>query len=134
MSEAQRRPLHNVRVLIVEDEYAVAADLTWWLEDSGAQVIGPAATIDDAMDLVRIHGATLNQAVLDISLRGEKVFPIADALLKLDVPFVFSTGYEDAALPPAHARAVRLTKPLNRAALIAALASTASAARCGRLD
>jgi CheY-like chemotaxis protein len=110
----------------VEDEYAIAADVAWWLEDCGAEVVGPAPTIKDALALVDAHGAALDRALLDVNLRGEKVFPVADALLKLTVPFVFSTGYEDAMLPPAYAGVPRLTKPLNHTALLAAFASEAS--------
>jgi CheY-like chemotaxis protein len=120
----QGRPLEGLRILVVEDEYAVAADLTWWLEDGGAQVVGPAPTIEDALILIEAHGAALDRAMLDVNLRGEKVFPVADALMKLAVPIVFCTGYEDAVLPRAFAGAARLTKPLDHTALFAALAST----------
>jgi CheY-like chemotaxis protein len=122
---AQGRLLEGLRILVVEDEYAVAADLMWWLQDSGAVVVGPAPTIKDALILLAAQEVTLDRAVLDVNLRGEKVFPVADALMKLAIPFVFATGYEDAMLPGAYAAVSRLTKPLDRAALLAALASAA---------
>lgn len=124
MSCSEGRPLEGLLILLVEDEYAVAADVAWWLEDSGAEVVGPAPTIADALALVDAHGATLDRAILDVNLRGEKVFPVADALMRFAVPFVFSTGYEDAMLPRAYADVQRLTKPLDHIALLAALAST----------
>jgi CheY-like chemotaxis protein len=123
VTSPQGRPLKGLRILVVEDEYAVAADLTWWLEDSGAEVVGPAPTIEDALALVEAHGATLDRAVLDVNLRGETVFAVADALMKLAVPIVFSTGYEDAALPGVYAGVQRLTKPLDHAGLLTAFAS-----------
>ena len=122
----QGRPLECFRILVVEDEYAIAADVAWWLEDCGAEVVGPVPTIKDALALVDAHGVTLDRAILDVNLRGEKVFPVADALMRLAVPFVFSTGYEDAMLPRAYAGVPRLTKPLDHTALLAALASAAS--------
>jgi CheY-like chemotaxis protein len=119
------RPLEGLRILVVEDEYAVAADMTWWLQDSGAEVVGPAPTIKDALTLVTAQGVTLDRAVLDVNLRGEKVFPVADALLNRAIPFIFATGYEDAMLPSAYAAVPRLIKPLERAALLAAVVSAA---------
>jgi CheY-like chemotaxis protein len=121
-----QRPLEGLRILVVEDEYAVAADVTWSLEDNGAEVVGPAPTIEDALTLIGAQGPTLDRAVLDVNLRGEKVFPVADALMKLAVPFVFSTGYEDTMFPRAYAGVQRLTKPLDLAALLVALTSAAS--------
>jgi len=122
--DAQRQPLDGLRILIVEDEYTVAADMTWWLEDSGAEVVGPAPTIEDALTLIQAHGSRLDRAILDVNLRGEKVFPVADALIKLSVPFVFSTGYEGAVLPQTYVDVKRLTKPLDPVALLAAMART----------
>jgi CheY-like chemotaxis protein len=119
-------PLEGLRILVVEDEYAVAADVTWWLQDSGAEVVGPAPTIKEALTLVAAHDVTLDRAVLDVNLRGEEVFPVADALMKRGVPFVFATGYEEPMLPGTYAAVPRLTKPLDRAALLTALASAAA--------
>jgi CheY-like chemotaxis protein len=121
----EARSLEGLRILVVEDEYAVAADMTWWLQDSGAVVVGPAPTIKDALTLVAAQGVTLDRAVLDVNLRGEEVFPVAGALMKLAIPFIFATGYEDAMLPGAYGAVPRLTKPLDRATLLAAVASAA---------
>ncbi|WP_426000430.1 response regulator [Caulobacter sp. DWR1-3-2b1] len=96
------------------------------LEDGGAEVIGPAPTVQDALTLIQAHGPRLDRAVLDINLRGEKVFPVADALLALDVPFIFRTGYDSDVLPAAYAHVARHSKPLNCTAVLAALAATAA--------
>jgi hypothetical protein len=37
--------------------------------------------------------------VLDVNLKGQKSYPIADALAARGVPFVFSTGYNKDSLP-----------------------------------
>lgn len=84
------------RLLVAEDNVLVALSLEVMLDDLGYQIVGPAHTLDEAMDLVQRHdsGETVDAALLDIDLHGEKVFPVADALLCRGVPVVFATGFE----------------------------------------
>jgi DNA-binding response OmpR family regulator len=86
-----RSSLDTPRVLIVEDEPLIAMLVQEWLEELGCKVIGPAASVSGALEL--IAGAELEGAVLDVSLGKEESFPIADELRKRRVPFVFATGY-----------------------------------------
>ena len=97
MSDAST--LAQRRVLLVEDEYFIAVELHRALEARGAVVVGPAATVRDALALIAKAGP-LDGAVLDINLRGEMAYPVADALLMRGVPFVFTTGYDEAMIPP----------------------------------
>jgi CheY-like chemotaxis protein len=80
------------RVLVVEDEMIV----TWLLEDMladlGCAVVGPAASINEA--LVMIDAESFDVAVLDVNLNGKMSYPIADMLISRGVPFLFSTGYD----------------------------------------
>lgn len=78
------------RVLVVEDE-AMVAMLKDMLVDLGFHVISIASNLKEAM--ARSHAADFDVALLDVNLRGEKVFPVAEALLKLGIPFIFTTGY-----------------------------------------
>ena len=55
----------------------------------------------------------LNGAVLDCNLGGEKVWPVADALVERKVPFVFSTGYGAAGVDPRFAGRPVLAKPYS---------------------
>ena len=87
------------RLLVVEDEYFLAAELVEALSADGAKVIGPAASVDDALDLLD-DTAQLDGAVLDLNLQGEMAFPVADALMERDIPFVFLTGYDQSVIPP----------------------------------
>ena len=80
------------RVLVVEDEYLLADDLTKILDLDGAVVVGPVATEADA--LVLLEGVTVDCAILDINLRGRMVYPLARTLRDRQVPFVFVSGYE----------------------------------------
>jgi CheY-like chemotaxis protein len=104
------------RLLIVEDEYMIAEDLARALRELGADVIGPAATVADALGLIgterQVHGA-----VLDINLRGEHVYTLADALRARGIPFVFATGYDAWIIPPPYADVPRIEKPVDPHAL-----------------
>src|SRR3954463_12156615 len=87
------------RVLVVEDEYLIAADLVSSLQDLGVDVVGPAGSVAEALALVARDGDRLDGAVLDITLRDERVYPVASALVEYGVPFIFTTGYDALAIP-----------------------------------
>ncbi len=108
------------RLLVVEDEYFLAEDIVRGLEDRGAQVVGPVGTIDDALDLIEGTGH-LDGAVLDLNLRGEMAFPVADALAERGVPFVFATGYDSAVIPPRYKGVTRCEKPIDAPKIARAL-------------
>jgi CheY-like chemotaxis protein len=107
-------------VLIVEDEYFLAADLVSGLESRGAIVLGPAPSIEDGLRLIS-SGMQIDTAVLDINLRGELVFDIADALERRGVPFVFVTGYENGVVPPRFAAVPMFQKPVDAASVCSAV-------------
>jgi len=109
------------RLLVVEDEYMIATDLARSLEGLGVEVIGPVGSVEDALELVESDGDRLDGAVLDINLRGERVYPVADALVARGVPFVFTTGYDALVIPDAHAGAPRCEKPVDKMQLLRSL-------------
>jgi CheY-like chemotaxis protein len=114
--------LRNRRVLVVEDEYMLARDLCGELEQAGAVVVGPTPNIEGALALIASE-RRIDVAALDVNLRGELAFPVADALSARGVPFVFVTGYEDKTLFAAYAEVPRCEKPLNVVALAKTLAA-----------
>jgi CheY-like chemotaxis protein len=99
------------RVLIVEDEPLIAMLVQDWLEELDCRAIGPAASVDGALEL--IAGVVLDGAVLDVSLGKEESFPIADELKKRGVPFVFATGYGIDGVESRFAEAPVLAKPFE---------------------
>lgn len=106
------RSLEHKRVLLVEDEWFIADDLAQAIGRIGGEVIGPVATRDDA--LVRIAASErIDFAVLDVNLRGEEAFPIADALIARGVPFLFATGYQETVLPERYRDYPRAEKPFD---------------------
>jgi CheY-like chemotaxis protein len=114
------------RVLVVEDEYFVADDICQALKTLGADVVGPVASREQAFDVFasRTH---IDVAILDINLRGDSVYPFADALRERGVPFVFATGYDEASLPPHYRDIPRWEKPFDPRALVQALTALPSA-------
>ena len=86
----------------------------------GASVIGPAATVDDALRLVAATDR-LDAAVLDVNLRGAMVYPVADALTARGVPFVFATGYDSTVIPPRFSGVKRCAKPVQFARMMRTL-------------
>ncbi|TNC67572.1 response regulator [Rubellimicrobium roseum] len=107
-------PLNGRRVLVVEDEYVLADDLRAELEARGAKVIGPVATLLDGLNIVQ-QGPVPDLAILDINLQGEMVYPLADVLRELGVPFLFATGYDAQAIPVRYADVPRAEKPVELA-------------------
>lgn len=110
---------HGARVLVVEDEMLVAIALEDHLTGLGCEVLGPVATVADALDL--LGEASVDVAVLDVNLGGEAVFPVAEHLAGRAVPFVFATAYGVAGLPEGYLGRPLLEKPYAEAALEDAL-------------
>lgn len=119
MKNLRQKPdeLVGRRVLVVEDEGIVALDMESLLQDHGCTVIGPAATIRRALDLIASEDPDL--AVLDLNLKGESALPIASALNERDIPFVVVSGYgRMLSGHPDLKDAPLLDKPVNHQALI----------------
>jgi response regulator RpfG family c-di-GMP phosphodiesterase len=110
------RTLEQCYILILEDEFLLAADLQDELERAGAIILGPAGSIDAARALLAA-APEVDGAVLDINLDGEQSYPIADELLERDVPFLFTTGYSEDAIPARYRQIARCQKPV-RAAIV----------------
>ena len=110
----QMGPVEKRRILVVEDEYFLAQDMIQGLRAEGAEVVGPAGAVCDALDLI---GATarIDAAVLDLNLRGELAYPVADALTERGVPFVFTTGYDQSYIPERYNGVARFEKPVRMA-------------------
>lgn len=109
----------NKRILVVEDNILIAMDVEDQIAEQGCTPIGPFSHVSDGLEAVRqtdLHGA-----VLDVNLGDERVWPIAELLDQLGVPFVLATGYSDAEVPERFKTRPRLEKPISPGSLAAAL-------------
>jgi hypothetical protein len=102
----------------------IAAEIALAFEDAGAKVAGPVASVESALALIEA-GVSIDCAVIDLNLKGEMAFPIADALRQRGVRFVFSTGYHDPVLPARFADVIVVEKPLLPSAIAEALLEAA---------
>lgn len=109
------------RVLVVEDNPALAFDIDDALRESGAEVVGPALDIASGMALLRQDA--LDAAVLDIDIGGTPVWPIARELKQEGVPFVFVSGDCDKGFPADFTDAVCLHKPAPAEAILTTVAA-----------
>ncbi|RWD30200.1 MAG: response regulator [Mesorhizobium sp.] len=79
-------------ILVVEDEFLIAMDLQQLLEHHGWRVMGPVATMRDALRLLEDELPSV--ALLDINLGNELVTPVAEALRARGVPFAVASAYD----------------------------------------
>ena len=119
--------LHGRHVLVVEDEFMLAEDMSQQLADAGAVVIGPAQSLERAFELLSAPNI-LDAAVLDVNLHGKLVYPIADMLLERRVPLVFTTGYDASTLPVRFKSISCYAKPIDIPRLIETLQTAIDAA------
>lgn len=111
--------LQQKRVLVVEDEFLLGLSLLEDLTQAGACVVGPVSTLGEALAAASCEAFDL--ALLDINIRGEMSFPVADALLARNVPLIFLTGYDVEVLPERLRQLPRLGKPYDPKELASAL-------------
>ena len=104
--------LAGSRILVVEDEYFLADDARSTLSRLGAEVVGPAPTVAEASALIET-GGQIDCALLDVNLRGETAFDVADALQQRGIPFAFVTGYDRDTIPERFSGIPYLAKPVR---------------------
>ena len=101
--------LEGRKILVVEDSPVVAPFTADVLGELGYEVVGPAPNMAAARDLV--DGEEFDAAVMDIHIRGERVFPLCELLEQKRVPFALTSGYADWNMPDKWSDKPRLQKP-----------------------
>lgn len=119
--------LEGRRLLVVEDDAMVAELVCEMLETEGAEVVGPVGSVNEALTLLDRAGPRIDLALLDVNLRGETSYPIADRLGRAGIPYVFASGYGTDQFDPRFRQTPRCEKPFRHDELIAALLVGAAA-------
>lgn len=119
MTAVDTKSVAGLRILVVEDEVAIAMLIEDMLLDLGAEVLGPVGRLAQAIESARKE--TLDLAILDVNVAGESIYPVADALAGRGIPFLFSTGYGAGGIDPPWRDRPVLQKPFSQADLERAL-------------
>ena len=125
-----RRPaaatMARARVLVVEDETALAETLCDLLLEAGCEPVGPAASVASALSLV--ESSRIDAAILDVRLMDEMSFAVAYALRARGIPLMFLTASERGQLPADLSDEVLIEKPFKAPLLIETVRRMARAA------
>ena len=106
---ASTDPGKSKRILIIEDSPVVAPFTVEALEELGFEPVGPAPNMARARELIE-EGA-FDAAMLDVHIRGERVFNLCETLAAKGVPFLLTSGYADWTMPEKWEDRPRLQKP-----------------------
>ena len=82
---------HRPTVLVVEDEFIIALDLSETVRDLGYELEGPFEDNKNALEA--IEDELPDAAILDVFTADGEVYPLADKLAAAGVPIVFHSGH-----------------------------------------
>lgn len=97
------------RVLILEDEVVLALLLEDMLGELGVGSVRHVASVEEAGKVIGTQ--PFDAAILDVNIRGEMSYPVADRLAFAGVPSVFVSGYAREAVPARLANVPFIRKP-----------------------
>jgi CheY-like chemotaxis protein len=101
--------LKGRRILLIEDSPVVGPFTADLLDELGCVVVGPAPNMAAARELV--DAGEFDAALIDVHIRGERVFPLCEMLQAKGRPFVLTSGYADWQMPEKWQDRPRLQKP-----------------------
>jgi DNA-binding response OmpR family regulator len=115
----QNKPLVDRSILLVEDDIILSTDLAFALTEAGCKAIVPAPSNAAALSAM-VH-YIFDVAILDVNVQNEWVFPVANALEAIGIPFLFLTAYSHDSIPAQHRGRPFLQKPHHPDGLLDAL-------------
>ena len=102
------------RVMIIEDEPIIAADLTEIVTRLGHEVTGTARTHKEAVKLGRDHGADLILADIQLADNSSGIEAVDELMQIMDVPVIFITAFPERLLTgEKHEPAFLISKPFH---------------------
>ena len=107
------------RVLVVEDEMAVAMLIEDMVAELSYEIAAIVPRLEDAMQYR--DSESFDLAILDVHLNGKTVFPFAAGLEERDIPFLFVTAYGPRGVPERFRHHRILQKPFGPVELRRAL-------------
>lgn len=113
------------RILVVEDEYLLSADIVDQIEDHNGVVIGPFETLEQGLNALRRE--VPDACIININLGPDKVYELADRLIEQDVPFLFASSEVRANIPDRFNGVPLHSKPLDMIKAAVTLMKTGSA-------
>lgn len=99
------------RVLVVEDEMAVALLIEDMVGELDYEIAGIVPRLEDAM--LYKDSESFDLAILDVHLNGKMVFPFAAELEEREIPFLFVTAYGPRGVPEEFRHHHVLQKPFG---------------------
>jgi len=112
-------PQAKARLLLVEDETMVGIFMEELLGEMGFAPTYPINNLAEAVAAAQRE--RYDGAVLDMNLRGESIYPLAELLHAQNVPFVFVTGYSRSGVAEQFSWVPVVQKPVTSEALAQAL-------------
>jgi len=103
---------HRPEILIVEDNFLTASELSDIVRDCGYGVAGTVARVTRGLEL--LSQRPVDGAIIDINLDGAYSFPLCAELERRHVPYCFLTGSPNSMIPPDFSATPLLTKPADR--------------------
>lgn len=119
-NEQHDQPLTGRRILIVEDEYLIAADIADAVARLGGDTLGPCADVEAARRV--LAESRPDGAVLDLNLKGSPVTELARELEGMGIAIIYHTGYDTTAAAEGLPEGVLALKPLKHDVLMRELA------------
>lgn len=114
------KELAGAAILVVEDDGLLSLGICEALQEAGAYIIGPFASLNAA--LLAAEHDDIDAAILDLDLQGELSFPVAESLTERHIPFLFHTGQADRITRHPHfSKAIVCEKPVYMSNLLAKL-------------
>jgi len=82
--------LKQQAIFIAEDEPFIALDLAFAVEDADGRVVGPVASVEEALEL--LETSPVAGAILDVNLIDRDITPVVALLTERGVPIILHSG------------------------------------------